>query len=152
VGWDDLFLGRVVLEPSRVGGDFLVGRNGLGPSYQLAVVVDDALMGVNQVVRGDDLVPSTPRQFLLYRALGRREPSFGHVPLAITPDGRRLAKRDGSIKLATLRSRGVDPRALVGEMVYSCGWSDAISPCAPSDAIARFDPASLPRTPWVVTS
>ena len=67
VGWDDLFLGQVALEPGRLGGDFVVARNGLGPSYQLAVVVDDALMGVNQVIRGDDLVPSTPRQILLYR-------------------------------------------------------------------------------------
>jgi glutamyl-tRNA synthetase len=150
VAWDDLFLGPMSLDPSRLGGDFLVGRNGLGPSYQLAVVVDDALMGVNQVIRGDDLVPSTPRQILLYRALGHPVPRFGHVPLAVTPDGRRLAKRDGSIKLATLRSKGIDPRSLVGELVHSCGWSDTISPCTPAEAIARFDPLTLPRTPWVV--
>ncbi len=85
VAWDDLFLGSVELDPSQVGGDFLVGRHTLGPSYQLAVVTDDAMMGVSQVIRGLDLVPSTPRQILLYRALGWREPRFGHVPLAVTP-------------------------------------------------------------------
>ena len=111
VSWDDLFLGPALGEPARLGGDFLVARNGLGPSYQLAVVVDDALMGVNQVIRGDDLVPSTPRQILLHQALGWTPPRFGHVPLAVTAEGRRLAKRDGSIKLATLREQGVDPRA-----------------------------------------
>ena len=70
VRWNDLFLGEVALDPRRLGGDFVVGRNGLGPAYQLAVVVDDALMSVTQVIRGDDLVPSTPRQILLYKALG----------------------------------------------------------------------------------
>ena len=108
-------------------------------------------MGVTQVIRGDDLVPSTPRQILLYRALGWPRPSFGHVPLAVGPDGRRLAKRDGSIKLATLRSRGVDPRTLVGELVHSCGWSDDVTPCLPIQAVSRFDPGSLPREPWAVT-
>ena len=77
----------------------MVGREGVGPSYQLAVVVDDAAMGVTEVIRGDDLVPSTPRQILLFRALGWPVPTFGHVPLVLGPDGRRLAKRDNAIKL-----------------------------------------------------
>ena len=149
VGWNDLFLGELALEPHLLGGDFLVGRNGRGPSYQLAVVVDDALMGVTQVIRGDDLVSSTPRQILLYRALGRTPPRFGHVPLAVTPDGLRLAKRDGSIKLTTLREQGVDPRRLVGWLVQSCGWSETLVPSTPAEWITRFDPQSLPRTPWV---
>ena len=70
VAWNDLFLGRVELDPSRLGGDFIVARHGVGHSYQLAVVADDRAMGVNQVIRGADLVPSTPRQILLYRRLG----------------------------------------------------------------------------------
>ena len=150
VAWDDLFLGRVELDPSRLGGDFLVGRNGLGPSYQLAVVVDDALMGVNQVIRGDDLVPSTPRQILLYQALGWTPPRFGHVPLAVTPDGRRLAKRDGSIKLATLREQGVDPQAARRHRWSSrAAGRKRVVPSWPADWIARFDPRSLSREPWV---
>ena len=76
----------------------------VGHSYQLAVVADDRAMGVNQVIRGSDLVPSTPRQILLYHRLGWADPDFGHVALALGPDGRRLAKRDGSLKLAALRA------------------------------------------------
>ncbi len=148
VEWDDLVLGPRVLDPSRSGGDFLVGRNGRGVSYQLAVTVDDALMGVARVVRGDDLVASTPRQILLYRALGWTPPRFGHVPLAIGPDGRRLAKRDDSIKLATLRERGVDPRRLIGELARSLGLARARVASSPVDWIDAFDLAKLPRQPW----
>ncbi len=106
VSWDDLVRGPVHVDPSVHGGDFLIARSGGVFGYQLAVVVDDAAMGVTQVVRGDDLVASTPRQILLYRALGLAAPSFAHVPLVLGPDGRRLAKRDGAIKLATPAPRG----------------------------------------------
>jgi glutamyl-tRNA synthetase len=150
VHWDDLFLGHMELEPARLGGDFIVGRAGRGPSYQLAVVVDDALMGVNQVIRGDDLVPSTPRQMLLYRALGWPPPRFAHVPLAVNPDGRRLAKRDGSIKLATLREQSVDPKRLIGALAHSCGWSTIAAFASPSDVIQRFEPHKLPAQPMIV--
>jgi len=150
VAWDDLFLGPREFDPARLGGDFVVGRNAMGPSYQLAVVVDDALMGVTQVVRGADLVPSTPRQILLYRALGWTPPRFGHVPLVLGPDGRRLAKRDGSIKLSTLREQGADPRRLVGALARSCGWTDRIEPSGPIDWLDRYDPDSLPTDPCVM--
>jgi glutamyl-tRNA synthetase len=151
VKWDDLFLGDVELDPSKLGGDFIVARHGAGPSYQLAVVADDHAMGVNQVIRGNDLVRSTPRQILLYRRLGWNEPRFGHVSLAVTPDGRRLAKRDGSLKLATLRETGADPRWLIGQLIHSAGWSQADRPRTPCDALANYDPARLSREPWVVT-
>jgi glutamyl-tRNA synthetase len=150
VEWDDLFLGERELAPARLGGDFVVGRNGMGPSYQLAVIVDDALMGVSQVVRGADLVPSTPRQILLYRALGWQPPRFGHVPLVVGPDGRRLAKRDGSIKLSTLREWGVDPRRLVGALARSCGWTGRIEPSDPIDWVDRYASGSLPDEPCVM--
>jgi glutamyl-tRNA synthetase len=148
--WNDLFLGRTELDPSSRGGDFIVGRNGVGPSYQLAVVVDDALMGINQVIRGDDLIASTPRQILLYRRLGWPEPQFGHVPLVVDASGRRLAKRDDSLKLATLRVAGIDPRRLVGALIQSCGWSDSIVSSLPAEWVDRFDSAAIPRRPWVV--
>ncbi len=151
VEWDDVFLGRVGLDPATIGGDFIVARNLAGHSYQLAVVGDDHFMGVNQVIRGDDLVPSTPRQILLYRQLGWGEPTFGHVPLAVETDGRRLAKRDGSLKLATLRENGVDPRVVIGSIVHSCGWISDARPMVPADAIGMFDSMSLHREPWVVT-
>ena len=97
-------------------------------------------MGVNQVIRGADLVPSTPRQILLFDRLGWPLPTFGHVSLAITPDGRRLAKRDGSFKLSTLRAAGVDPRLLVGSFVHSCGWASSTMRMTPSEAIIHCDP------------
>jgi glutamyl-tRNA synthetase len=151
IGWNDLCLGPTELDPATLGGDFIVARHGIGPSYQLAVVADDAAMGVNQVVRGADLVPSTPRQILLYHRLGWTVPIFGHVPLVVMPDGRRLAKRDGSIKLATLRAAGVDPRRLVGALGQSLGWAESILPSAPAVWTAPFHPAAVPRTPWVLT-
>lgn len=151
VEWDDLFLGRAGIDPSEAGGDFLVAREGMGPSYQLAVVCDDAAMHVNQVIRGQDLSASTPRQILLYRAFGWDVPRFGHAPLVIGPDGRRLAKRDGSIKLATLRGEGVDARRLIGWLAVSLGLADRIEPTAPADWLERFSIERVPRGPWTVT-
>lgn len=150
IEWDDLFLGTTSIDPSLNGGDFVVARTNGPPSYQLAVVVDDAAMGVNRVIRGDDLATSTPRQFLLYLALRLPEPAFGHVPLVVEPDGRRLAKRDQSIKLATLRERGADPRRLVGWLARSCGWFDDIEPSRPVDWVGRFDWQAIPRAPVVL--
>ena len=148
VGWDDLYLGPRELAPARLGGDFLVGRNGVGAAYQLAVVVDDALMGVDQVIRGDDLVPSTPRQILLYRALGWAPPRFGHVPLVQDLEGRRLAKRDGAIKLATLREGGVDARRLVEGLACSCGWPPPPGSASLREWVGSVDPSAVPPTPW----
>jgi glutamyl-tRNA synthetase len=152
VAWDDLALGRLAINPAHVGGDFIVAREAIGPAYQLAVVHDDGAMGVTQVIRGDDLVPSTPRQILLYEALGWPPPRFGHVPLAVGPDGRRLAKRDGSIKLATLREAGADPRRLVSWLARTCGWTDRALPSKPHDWIDAFRLDTLPRQPWIVTA
>lgn len=147
VAWDDLFRGPISIDPSRSGGDFLVARSPFVPSYQLAVVVDDLAMGITQVVRGDDLIPSTPRQILLARALGGPDRQYGHVPLVVGPDGKRLAKRDGSIKLATLREAGADPRRLIGWIARSCGWSEGMVPSWPRDWIGRYDPAMIPTDP-----
>lgn len=151
IAWDDLFLGRVAIDPSRSGGDFIVARHTVGPSYQLAVVVDDAEMGVNQVIRGSDLATSTPRQILLYQALGRPLPEFGHVPVVVTSEGRRLAKRDNSLKISTLRDAGIDPNRLVGSLITTCGWSDAIVASTPHDWIDRVDPGRLLANPWMLT-
>jgi glutamyl-tRNA synthetase len=150
VAWDDLVRGVMTLDPSRLGGDFPLARSPRTPGYQLAVVVDDARMGVTQVVRGDDLLPSTPRQILLYRALGFETPQFGHIPLALDSSGRRLAKRDDSIKLAALRESGVDPRDLVGRLAVSCGLAETIVPSRPSDWVDQFAWDCIPRAPWIV--
>lgn len=150
VAWDDAFLGPMAIDPRSLGGDFVVGRSSGEAAYQLAVVVDDAAMGVTQVVRGDDLVPSTPRQVLLYQALGWPAPTFAHVPLVVGRDGRRLAKRDESIKLSALREAGWRPETLVGILARSCGWSDALVLSRPGDWSSRSNLASVPREAWVL--
>src|SRR5439155_6620624 len=115
----DGYRGPVLPDGASVGGDFVVWKSDGTPAYQLAVVVDDADMGVTEVVRGDDLIPSTPRQLLLYRALGWEPPRFVHVPLVVGEDGRRLAKRHGDTRLSALRDAGVTAESLVGLLAWS---------------------------------
>ena len=122
------------------------------PAYQLAVVVDDAAQGVTEVVRGDDLVPSTPRQLLLYAALDAAPPSFAHVPLVVGPDGRRLAKRHGDTRLAALRQAGVRPEALLGLLGWSCGWLPKPEPITARDLLPRFRLDAIPPQPFVLTA
>lgn len=151
VAWIDAIRGPMTREPARLGGDFVVGRSDGGPSYQLAVVVDDAAMGIDQVVRGDDLIPSTPRQILLYRALGGAIPAFGHLPLVCGPDGRRLAKRDDAIRLATLRRRGVDPARLTAWIARVSGWPQAPPSLTMADWLAAGPGGPVPSEPCLVT-
>lgn len=119
--------------------DFVLRRGDDVAAYNLAVVVDDAHSGIDQVVRGDDLLSSSPRQAYLAERLGHPAPVYAHVPLALNTDGKRLAKRDGAVTLAEL---GV-PKAwdLITE---SLGWPAADM----ADLLAQFDPARLPREPW----
>lgn len=120
--------------------DFVVRRGDGVPAYNLAVVVDDAAAGIDQVVRGDDLLSSSPRQAYLARLLGHPEPVYAHVPLVLNEDGARLAKRDGAVTLGEI---GV-PRALA-QITASLGW-----PAHDIDELLdRFDPAGLPRHPWI---
>src|SRR5207248_869543 len=96
-------------------------------AYQLAVVVDDAAMGITRVVRGDDLLTSTPRQLALYAALKLPAPAFVHVPLVLAPGGERLEKRTRPASVADLRARGLPPEIVVGALAASAGL------CAPGD-------------------
>ena len=116
VGFEDRLLGHV----EGVVDDFVVRRNDGAPAYNLAVVVDDAAQGIGEVVRGSDLVDSTPRQLWLARALGLPEPSHAHVPLVLGPDGARLAKRHGDVTLREVRAD-----AAVAWMAGSLGLSGA---------------------------
>lgn len=149
--FDDVFLGPTHVDLRQVGGDFVVWKSLGTPAYQLAVVVDDAAMGVTEVIRGDDLVPSTPRQLLLYDALGLTPPRFAHVPLVVGPDGRRLAKRHGDTRLSALRQAGVRPEALVGLLAWSCGWLDRVGLVTARDLLPRFRLDTIPRQPFVLT-
>jgi glutamyl-tRNA synthetase len=146
----DGFRGPTGLDLAQAGGDFVVWKSAGTPAYQLAVVVDDAELGITEVIRGDDLIPSTPRQLLFYRALGLRPPWFAHVPLVVGPDGRRLAKRHGDTRLAALRAAGVRPEALVGLLAWSCGWMDRVEPVRPRDLLERFRLDAIPPRPLVL--
>lgn len=133
--------------PPGAGGDFVVLRADGVIGYQLAVVVDDALMGVTHVLRGGDLLDSTPRQILLYRALGWPVPRFGHLPLLLGPDGARLAKRHGAVTLAGIRAAGTRSEAVVGHLAYLSGLIDRPEPVRPQELVAGFDLARVPREP-----
>lgn len=120
--------------------DFVLRRGDGVAAYNLAVVVDDAHAGIDQVVRGDDLLSSSPRQAYLAALLGYPEPVYGHVPLALNGDGKRLAKRDGAVTLADL---GAD-------RAWSLITTSLGRPGADlAELLALFDPARLPREPWV---
>jgi glutamyl-tRNA synthetase len=140
----DRFVGP---QPGRIAGDFVVQKRDGGPAYQLAVVVDDAAQGVTEVLRAADLLPSTPRQLLLYRALGLAEPTFVHVPLVVGQDGLRLAKRHGDTSLRHLRERGVDRRTVVGHLAHLCGLAPLGHRCEPQDLLVDFDLGRVPDRP-----
>lgn len=133
-------------------GDFVVGKKDGWPAYQLAVVCDDHAMGVTEVLRGDDLLPSTFRQLELYAAFGWSPPKFAHVPLVVGPDGRRLAKRHGDTRLATLRQQGVTARELIGLLAWSCGLRPTREPVAATELISDFDLIRVPRQPFVFSA
>jgi len=130
--------------------DFVVRRADGVFAYNFAVVVDDGLQGVDQVVRGDDLLESAPRQAWLARQLGFAEPVYLHVPLVHAPDGTRLAKRDHAMTLARLREAGVGASAVLGHLACSLGLARPGEPVTLADLVMRFDPQKLPRDPWYV--
>jgi glutamyl-tRNA synthetase len=130
--------------------DFVVRRNDGAVAYQLAVVVDDAAQNVEEVVRGADLLDSTPRQLLLYRMLGLSAPRYAHVPFVLGPDGRRLAKRHGAVTLADRRALGNRPEEVLAWMASSLGLAEIGGRPTPADLLARFDPARLPREPTIL--
>lgn len=119
-------------------------------SYQLAVAVDDAAMGVTHVLRGSDLLDSTPRQLLLLEALGHAAPRYAHVPLLMGPDGKRLAKRHGGISLQALREAGVRPERVVGLLARWSGLLERAEPVMPSELIEAARERPLPLEPVVV--
>lgn len=147
----DRFCGVVQAEAVGAAGDFVVWKNNDTPAYQLAVTVDDAADGITEVVRGDDLLPSTFRQLALYEVLGYDPPQFVHVPLVVGPDGRRLAKRHGDTRLASLRASGVAAEAVLGLLAWSCRWLPRIREVSLRDLLPRFDLHAIPREPFVLT-
>jgi glutamyl-tRNA synthetase len=136
--------GAITQSVAATTGDFIVRRSDGIVSYQLATVVDDALMKINQVVRGHDLLTSTARQLALYDALGYPRPTlYAHVPLVVDREGARLSKRNGAAGIETLRAAGYTAAQLVGALAASCGLWPAASAATPAEILAGFDPWRL---------
>ena len=130
-------------EYTGIVDDFVVRRGDGVAAYNLAVVVDDAAQGIDQVVRGDDLLSSSPRQAYLARLLGYPEPTYAHVALVLNEDGARLAKRDGAVTLAEIGAQQA-----LAQIAESLGWQASNL----DEMLAQFDPAKLPRHPWIYTA
>ena len=130
---------------TRECGDFILRRADGAWAYQLAVVVDDALMGVNEVVRGSDLLLSTAQQMYLYRLLGLPAPDFAHVPLICNSEGRRLSKRDMSLNMSELR-KGMSAREIIGTLAHIGGLINEPAPCEARELLGLFDWKKIPST------
>lgn len=151
--FSDGFRGPVRFENlARQLGDFVIAKADMTPAYQLSVVVDDAGMGVTQIIRGDDLIDSTPRQILLYRALSlkSRIPRYAHLPLVVGPDGRRLAKRHGDTRLSFYRDAGVPAERVLALLARWYGI-DAGDSATIDQMLQDFDLARIPRDPIIMS-
>ena len=148
VAFEDAIAGPHSIDVAAEAGDFPLTRfDGPppAPAYQLAVVADDHAMDMDLVIRGDDLLSSTPRQLLLYRALGWQPPRFAHVPLVIGADGKRLAKRHGESRIAQFRAAGVPAEKVVGWAAWRSGQIEKLREMSAQEMVGRFDLAKLPR-------
>jgi glutamyl-tRNA synthetase len=143
----DLLHGDITAEVD----DVVLRRNDGTPAYNLAVVVDDGFSGVDQVVRGDDLLPATPTQAFLAELLGYPPPVYAHVPLAVNAEGQRLAKRDGAVTLPDLAALDIGPSAVLELIAESLDLASPAEAVSLDVLLQRFDPTRLPRRPWVVT-
>ena len=141
---EDGVAGTSTWDVARDVGDFLIAKRDKAPAYQLAVVVDDHAQHVNEVLRGEDLLPSAARQWHVQNALGLPHPAWFHVPLVTDASGRRLAKREADLSLAELRAGGTDPRAIVAWAAHSAGVRVG-ERVTPEQVTPLFRIADLPR-------
>jgi glutamyl-tRNA synthetase len=154
IEFEDGFAGRQILNVARRLGDFVIAKSDGTAAYQLAVVVDDLASGITQVVRGDDLLESTFRQILLYRALdaGDRIPRYMHLPLVVGPDGRRLAKRHGDTRLRMYRDLGVGRSQILALLARWCGIAEKSAKIDdPRQLIDCLDLRTISPSPVVFT-
>jgi glutamyl-tRNA synthetase len=146
VRFEDLIAGQQEFDVAAETGDFPLTRFDGTPAYQLACVVDDHSMGIDLVIRGDDLLASTPRQILVYQALHLKSvPRFAHVPLVVGADGKRLAKRHGESRIAQFREAGVSAERVVGWVAWRSGQVEKPEEMSAREMVERFDLGRLPR-------
>jgi glutamyl-tRNA synthetase len=148
---NDLCLGPLLLALEDAGGDFPLCRSDGVFAYQLAVVLDDIDMGVTQVVRGQDILTSTPRQRYLYELFNAVPPEYAHIPLLLDHEGERLAKRHAALSIAHLREAGVRPQEIVGWLAFWSGLRQSAAPLAPMELLRGFSFGNIrqdvPRLP-----
>ena len=149
VAFHDLLQGDFFENLVQDCGDFILRRSDGVYAYQLAVVVDDAAMGVTQVVRGSDLLSSVPRQLWFQTQLGLSHPEYGHLPLLLAPDGRRLAKRDRDLELGPLQEQYTAPE-LVGRLAHAARLTDRLQAITPQELIPLFSWEKLPKNDIVI--
>ena len=137
VSFTDGLQGAYTQNLARGCGDFIIRRSDGVYAYQLAVVTDDADGGVTEIVRGRDLLSSTPRQLWLQETLGFAHPAYYHVPLLTAPDGRRLSKREKDLDLGALRQR-LSPQELLGQLAYLAGLQPEPAPATAAELASRF--------------
>ncbi|MBE7030021.1 MAG: tRNA glutamyl-Q(34) synthetase GluQRS [Ruminococcaceae bacterium] len=142
---NDLHYGSVAQNLKTDCGDFILQRSDGVFAYQLAVVADDAAMGITQIVRGRDLLSSAPRQAYLFELLGAPTPQFAHIPLLLAPDGHRLSKRESDISLDALLSQGKSPQSILGKLAYIAGLIDRPEPVTAQDLIPHFSWSKIPH-------
>ena len=144
------FTDRLAGDFEGVVDDFVIRRVDGTPAYNLAVVIDDASQGIGEVVRGDDLLETTPRQIHLARLLGVPELTYLHVPLVFGPDGERLAKRHGAVTLDDQQAMGRTPTDVRDAFAVSLGLAEEGEKPSLDELVQRFDAGQLPRTIWVL--
>ena len=149
IAFRDLLQGNYEEELKRDCGDFILRRSDGVYAYQLAVVVDDAAMGVTQVVRGSDLLSSAPRQLWLQDRLSLPHPEYGHLPLLLASDGRRLAKRNRDLELGRLQEEFTAPE-IVGRLAFAAGLIDRRSAISPRELVPLFSWEKLPKEDMVL--
>ena len=147
VDWNDRLLGDHSEDVSKTVGDFVLRRADGTPSYQLAVTTDDSEMRISDVIRADDLVSSTARQILIYRALGFHAPRYAHVPLMLGPDGKRLAKSHGAIGVRALRADGKSAEEVIGALAATLGLCPAGAEVSAESLTATFSLQRLHKAP-----
>lgn len=144
VEFTDLFLGPQHFDVQNMFGDFLVRRSDGIHAYQLAVSVDDAMMGITEVIRGSDLLTSTGCQIQLLRELGAEPPQYGHIPLLVNPEGRRLSKRERDLDIGVLR-KCFTPQQLCGRLAHLLGMISNPEPLTAQEMISLYETADLSR-------
>lgn len=150
IAFVDLHYGKQSVNLARHCGDFILRRGDGAWAYQLAVVVDDALMGITEVVRGRDLLLSSPQQIFLHNLLGFTSPQFAHFPLLCNSSGQRLCKRDKNLDLGEIRKTGITPEKIIGKLAFWSKLIDREEPVLPQELISEFAWQKIPKNDIIV--